>query len=80
MEITYEDSEGNQFFDTVSLKMNIAEPKKQTDEEKEREQKKIEEQNTLSQWWVSLLIGIAVICILIAILVITRFSRMMRMK
>ncbi len=60
--------------------MAIKEPVKQTDEEKERERQKVEEQNLLSQWWVSVLIGIAVICILIAVLVISRFARMLRMK
>ena len=80
MEITYEDAEGEQHYESVSLRMTIQEPQKQTDEEKEREQKKIEEQKTLSQWWVSLLIGIAAIALLVSMIVIGKFSRMMRMK
>lgn len=37
------------------------------------------EQQTLSQWWISRLVAIAII-ILIAIIVIARFARMIRMK
>ena len=40
----------------------------------------MEEQQTLSKWWVSVLIGIAVICILIAAIVIAKFMRMLKMK
>ena len=78
--ISYEDADGQQYSEYLSVKMAIKEPVKQTDEEKERERQKVEEQNLLSQWWVSVLIGIAVICILIAVLVISRFARMLRMK
>ena len=38
------------------------------------------EQQTLSQWWISLLVAIAIIVILVAIIVIARFSRLLRMK
>ena len=38
------------------------------------------EQQTLSQWWISLLVAIAIIVILIAVIVIARFARMLRMK
>ncbi len=78
--ISYEDADGQEYSEYLSVKMTIKEPVKQTDEEKERERQKVEEQNLLSQWWVSVLIGIAVICILIAVLVISRFTRMLKMK
>ena len=38
------------------------------------------EQQTLSQWWISLLVAIAIIIVLIAVIVIARFSRLLRMK
>lgn len=38
------------------------------------------EQQTFSQWWISLLVAIAIIVILVAIIVIARFSRLLRMK
>ena len=38
------------------------------------------EQQTLSQWWISLLVAIAIIVILVTIIVIARFSRPLRLK
>ena len=80
IEITYEDVNGEKQTEYQSVKMTITEPVKITDEEKEREKQKVEEQQTLSQWWISLLVAIAVIIILIAVILIARFARMMRMK
>ena len=79
-EITYEDADGRQYMEQASVQMNILEPQKQTDEELERERQRVEDQQLLSQWWVSVLIGIAVICILIAVLVTAKFMRMLKMK
>ena len=79
-EITYEDADGNPHYEGGSLRIQINEPEVKTDAEKERERQKVEEQQTLSKWWVSVLIGIAVICILIAAIVIAKFMRMLKMK
>lgn len=78
--ISYEDADGERYNEFASVQMSITEPQKQTDEEKLREQQKVEEQQLLSQWWVSILVGIAIICILIAVLVIYKFMRMLKMK
>lgn len=80
IEISYEDVNGEKHFENQSVKMTIAEPKKITDEEKVKQEQEQKEQQTLSQWWISLLVAIAVIVILIAVIVIARFARMMRMK
>ncbi len=80
IEISYEDVNGEKHFESQSVKMTIAEPKKITDEEKEREKQKVEEQQTLSQWWISLLVAIAIIIILIAVILIARFARILKMK
>ena len=42
--------------------------------------KEQKEQQTLSQWWVSLLVAIAFILIVLSVIVIARFSRMLKMK
>jgi hypothetical protein len=78
--ISYEDVNGEQHMEDQSVKMTIAEPQKITDEEKLKQEKEQKEQQTLSQWWISLLVAIAVIIILIAVILIARFARMMRMK
>ena len=80
IEITYEDVNGEKQTEYQSVKMTITEPVKITDEEKEREKQKVEEQQTLSQWWISLLVAIAIIIILIAVILIARFARILRMK
>ena len=80
IEISYEDVNGEKHFENQSVKMTITEPIKITDEEKEREKQKVEEQQTLSQWWISLLVAIAIIIILIAVILIARFARILKMK
>ncbi len=79
-EITYEDAEGQKFNEISNVRMTILEPVKQTDAEKEKEKQKIEEQHVVSQWWISLLIGIALIAILVCVIIIGKFARMMRIK
>ena len=51
-----------------------------TDEQKAAEEAKKQEQQTLSQWWVSLLIGIAIIAIIVSVIIVTKFTRAMKMK
>lgn len=80
IEISFEDVNGEKHFESQSVKMTIAEPKKITDEEKVKQEQEQKEQQTLSQWWISLLVAIAVIIILIAVILIARFARLLRMK
>lgn len=78
--ITYEDALGQVYNESVDLKMEIAEPIRITDEDKEKLEQEAKEQETLSQWWISLLFGIAIIAILVAIIIVGKFSRMMKMR
>ena len=34
----------------------------------------------MSKWWISTLVAFAVIAIIVAVIVVSRFARMMRMK
>ena len=34
----------------------------------------------MSQWWISTLVAFAVIAIIVAVIVVSKFARMMRMK
>ena len=77
---TYEDAKGEQYQESVEVKIEILEPVKVTDEEKKKAEEEAKEQKSLSQWWISLLFGLAIIAILTAIIIIAKFSRMMRMK
>ncbi len=39
-----------------------------------------EARQAAGQWWVSVLVAFAAISIIVAVIVVTRFTRMMRMK
>lgn len=78
--ISYEDAQGTEYKEVVELKIEILEPPKQTDEEKLKEQEKAEEQETLSQWWVSLFFGFAIIAVLVAMIIVYKFARLARMR
>lgn len=80
IEITYEDVNGEKQNMYQDVRITISEPVKITDEEKVKQEQEQKEQQTLSQWWISLLVAIAVIIILIAVILIARFARMMRLK
>ncbi len=77
---TYEDASGEQYQERVDAKIEIMEPVKETDEEKEEAEEEAQQQKSLSQWWISLLFGLAIIAVLASILIIGRFSKMMKMR
>ncbi|MEN6595410.1 MAG: hypothetical protein ABFC31_10750 [Clostridiaceae bacterium] len=77
---TYEDADGEQYQESADVKIEILEPAKETDEEKEEAEEEAQEQKSLSQWWISLLFGLAIIAVLTAIIIIAKFSRMMKMR
>ena len=78
--ISYEDMAGTEHTEYQSLRTTIEAPVVQTDEEKAKREKEQKEQQTLSQWWVSLLVAIAFILVILSVIVIARFSRMLKMK
>ena len=77
---SYEDAKGEQYQESVEVKIEILEPVKETDEEKEKAEEEAKEQKALSQWWISLLFGLAIIAVLTSIIIIAKFSRMMKMR
>ncbi|MCL2671925.1 MAG: hypothetical protein FWF10_07810 [Clostridiales bacterium] len=78
--ISYTDATGQEYTEYLELSTSIAEPNIPTDEELEKQKQAQKEQQTLSQWWISLLIGIAIIAVLVSVIIIAKFSRMMKMK
>lgn len=77
---TYEDASGEQYQESADVKIEILEPVKQTDEEKKKAEEEAQEQKSLSQWWISLLFGLAIIAVLTAMIIIAKFSRMLKMR
>ena len=78
--ISYEDMAGEEHTEYQQLRTTIQAPVEITDEEKLKQEKEQKEQQTLSQWWVSLLVSIAFILIILSVIVIAKFTRMLRMK
>ena len=78
--ISYEDMAGQEHTEYQQLRTTIQAPVEITDEEKLKQEQEQKEQQTLSQWWVSLLVAIAFILILLSGIVIARFTRMLKMK
>ena len=78
--ISYEDMAGEEHTEYQQLRTTVQAPVEITDEEKAKKEKEQKEQQTLSQWWVSLLVAIAFILIVLSVIVIARFSRMLKMK
>ena len=78
--ISYEDMAGEAHEEYQQLQTTVQAPVAITDEEKAKQEKEQKEQQTLSQWWVSLLVSIAFILIILSVIVIARFSRMLKMK
>ena len=78
--ISYEDMAGQEHTEYQQLHTTVQAPVEITDEEKAKKEKEQKEQQTLSQWWVSLLVSIAFILIVLSVIVIARFSRMLKMK
>ncbi|MBQ6866959.1 MAG: hypothetical protein IJO15_08990 [Clostridia bacterium] len=78
--ISYEDMAGEAHEEYQQLQTTVQAPVVITDEEKAKKEKEQKEQQTLSQWWVSLLVSIAFILIILSVIVIARFSRMLKMK
>lgn len=79
-ELRYEDAMGQEYWESIDLTMNLLEPVKITDVEQEKLEEEAKEQETLSQWWVSLLFGIAIIAVLVAVIIVGKFSRMMKLR
>lgn len=71
--ITYTDDHGGKHTTEVSFTTEIIQPVSE-------EEENIEEQKTAGQWWISVLVAFAVIAIIVTVIVVTKFSRMMRMR
>ncbi len=79
-DMRYYDETGREYAEFQSITSELMEPMKLTDEEKAKREAEAKEQQTVSQWWVSLVLMLAVISILAASIIIARFARQMRMK
>ena len=78
--ISYKDDAGEEYAVSVDFATEIQKPViegEKTDAEKKAEE---EQKRAMSQWWISALAAFAAISIVVAVIVVSRFARMMRMK
>ena len=78
--VTYTDDAGETHTAEQQLSTEIKQPViagEKTDAEKKAEE---EQKRAMSQWWISALAAFAAISIVVAVIVVSRFARMMKMK
>lgn len=71
--ITYTDDNGEIHEEKMEFLTEITRPVMEAEESDK-------EQETVGQWWISVLVAFAIIAILVAVIVTTNFTRMMRMR
>ena len=78
--ISYQDDQGIDHAEETQVSTEIQQPViegEKTEAEKEAE---AEAKRAASQWWISVLVAFAAIAIIVAVIVVNKFARMMRMK
>ena len=78
--ITYTDDAGEEHKINMSFSTEIMKPVIKGEETEAEKKAKEEEQKTVGQWWITVLVGFAIISITVAVIVVGKFSRMMRMR
>ena len=76
----YEEVEGEEYKIDMQFSTEILKPVIEGEETEAEKQAKEEEQKTVGQWWITVLVGFAIISITVAVIVVGKFSRMMRMR
>ena len=78
--VAYQDDQGVDHAEETQVSTEIQQPViegEKTEAEKEAE---AEAKRAASQWWISVLVAFAAIAIIVAVIVVNKFARMMRMK
>ena len=78
--VTYTDDAGETHTAEQQLSTEIKQPViagEKTDAEKQAEE---EQKRAMSQWWISALAAFAVIAIIVAVIVVSKFARMMKVR
>ena len=70
--ITYMDDNGEEHKEEMSFSTEITQRVEDSED--------MTEQRTVGQWWISILVAFAIIAIVISMIIITKFSRILRMK
>ncbi len=79
--ITYIDASGTEYTETVDVAMEILEPSADTLSDTENDmQMQMQQLQPVSQWYVSVIIGCAVIAIAVAVIIVVSYERKLKMR
>ena len=78
--ISYQDDQGVSYAEETQVSTEIKQPVIEGEKTEAEKAAEAEAQRAASQWWISVLVAFAAIAIIVAVIVVNKFARMMRMK
>ena len=78
--VSYQDDQGVDHAEETQVSTEIQQPVIEGEKTEAEKQAEAEAKRAASQWWVSVLVAFAAISIIVAVIVVNKFARMMRMK
>lgn len=78
--VAYQDDQGVDHAEETQVSTEIQQPVIEGEKTEAEKQAEAEAKRAASQWWVSVLVAFAAISIIVAVIVVNKFARMMRMK
>ena len=78
--ISYQDDQGISYAEETQVSTEIQQPVMEGEKTEAEKQAEAEAKRAASQWWISVLVAFAAIAIIVAVIVVNKFARMMRMK
>ena len=78
--VTYQDDQGGDHAEETQVSTEIKQPVIEGEKTEAEKQAEAEAKRAAGQWWISVLVAFAAIAIIVAVIVVNKFARMMRMK
>lgn len=78
--VAYQDDQGVNHAEETQVSTEIKQPVIEGEKTEAQKQAEAEAKRAASQWWISVLVAFAAIAIIVAVIVVNKFARMMRMK
>ena len=78
--VSYQDDQGVDHAEETQVSTEIQQPVIEGEKTEAEKQAEAEAKRAASQWWISVLVAFAAIAIIVAVIVVNKFARMMRMK
>ena len=78
--VSYQDDQGVDHAEETQVSTEIKQPVIEGEKTEAEKQAEAEAKRAAGQWWISVLVAFAAIAIIVAVIVVNKFARMMRMK